>query len=295
MRYTTGEDFRRALEMRLRTLALRDGASLMRLRKLVAFERFLARLLIAQPDAWVLKGGLALQLRLGSRARTTKDMDIMWRRHSASPLHQLLVAAASLDLGDWFRFTVEKPILEQHLPDEVSKRFNVGALLDSRPFELFHIDVGVDDPMVEPAQPLLMHELLDFASIAPTVAPCFPITQQLAEKIHAYTRPRAAGATSRVKDLIDILLLAGLQPMRSETLHQALAATFASQATHPLPVTLPDPPGHWVQPLRRMADETGLTWRELSDAAGAAKQFVNPILAGDLVSKWNPVAWTWEG
>ena len=37
---------------------------LVRLRKLVAFDRFLARLALAQPDAWILKGGLALQLRL---------------------------------------------------------------------------------------------------------------------------------------------------------------------------------------------------------------------------------------
>jgi hypothetical protein len=75
VRYATGGDFRRALERRLLTSSLQEHVPLARLRKFVAFDRLLARLLDAAPDAWVLKGGLALQLRLGQRARTTKDME----------------------------------------------------------------------------------------------------------------------------------------------------------------------------------------------------------------------------
>ncbi|MFZ2617992.1 MAG: hypothetical protein WA077_18550, partial [Anaerolineae bacterium] len=58
--------------------------------------------------------GLALQLRLGQRARTTKDMDVMWRL-SAPDLHQLLANAASLDVNDWFRFVVERTQGEEDL------------------------------------------------------------------------------------------------------------------------------------------------------------------------------------
>jgi hypothetical protein len=84
---------------------------LVRLRKMVVFDRLLARLMQAQPDAWVLKGGLALQLRLGNQARTTKDMDVLLAapRDQANDVHQALVRAALLDLGDWFRFEVERP------------------------------------------------------------------------------------------------------------------------------------------------------------------------------------------
>ena len=117
MKYANGADFRRALEARLRTLSQRDGAPLMRLRKLVVFDRLLARLLQSKPDAWVLKGGLALQLRLGQHARTTKDMDVMWRL-SAADLHQLLTDAASLDVNDWFRFVVEQSQAEEVLPTQ---------------------------------------------------------------------------------------------------------------------------------------------------------------------------------
>lgn len=54
MPYESSAAFRRALEDRLRQQAVTSGTSLARLRKMVAFERFLARLVTAQPGAWVL-------------------------------------------------------------------------------------------------------------------------------------------------------------------------------------------------------------------------------------------------
>ena len=73
--YQSGAAFRRALEERLRNRSIKTGIPLVRLRKTVAFDRFLARLIRHQPDSWVLKGGFAIQLRLVDKARTTKDID----------------------------------------------------------------------------------------------------------------------------------------------------------------------------------------------------------------------------
>jgi hypothetical protein len=66
MKYDNGSAFRRALEDRLRSMSIQTGMSLTRLRKMVAFDRYLARLLYYQPGCWILKGGFALQLRLGA-------------------------------------------------------------------------------------------------------------------------------------------------------------------------------------------------------------------------------------
>ncbi|MBA2520127.1 MAG: hypothetical protein H0V24_10700 [Chloroflexia bacterium] len=52
------------------------GASLSRLRKMVVRDRLLARLLHAAPDRWIVKGGVALDLRLGVLAKSTKDLDV---------------------------------------------------------------------------------------------------------------------------------------------------------------------------------------------------------------------------
>lgn len=76
MRYATATAFRAALETRLKAQARDTGFPLVRLRKAVVFERLLARLLVAAPERWVLKGGLALEFRFGRHARTTKDMDL---------------------------------------------------------------------------------------------------------------------------------------------------------------------------------------------------------------------------
>ncbi len=56
MKYDTAEAFRAALDQRIRNEATTTGLPVMRLRKRVAFERFLARLAIAEPGNWVLKG-----------------------------------------------------------------------------------------------------------------------------------------------------------------------------------------------------------------------------------------------
>jgi hypothetical protein len=105
MAYNDSGAFRRALETRLLAQSRQSVLALFRLRKLVAFDRFLARLAAAQPGDCLLKGGVAMQLRLGSLARTTKDIDLLPALRLTAA-YQMLVQVARLDLGDWFEFTV---------------------------------------------------------------------------------------------------------------------------------------------------------------------------------------------
>ncbi len=289
MRYESGAAFRRALEDRLRQRSLTSGTPLVRLRKMVAFERFLARLVTAQPDAWVLKGGLALQFRLGERARTTQDIDLLLRKTlPAAVIHQRLVAVALLDLGDWFLFEVARPSQPTGL------RFTVQSLVDGRLFESFHVDVGLGDPLTAPVEMLTAPPLLDFAGIAPITVPAYPVTQQIAEKVHALTRPYATGESSRVKDWADILLLARWGDLQSEGLRQALRATFEARATHPLPSRLPEPPGSWARPFQRIAAQTGLEYATLEEAMHAIQSFLGPVLGDQTEATWDPVSWQWK-
>jgi hypothetical protein len=147
--------------------------------------------------------------------------------------------------------------------------------------------------LIEAVETQTTPALLDFAGIQPTAIPCYPLTQHVAEKVHAYTRPRATGEGSRVKDLIDILLIAELGQMDGRLLQQALQATFDTRKTHALPTQFPDPPATWSAPFRRLAEETGLDYRMLSDASEAARVFLNPVLRGEAAGKWDPVTWSW--
>lgn len=70
-RYEHPHSLRRALEDRLKTQARTSGLPLDRLRKEAAFERLLARFVVAAPEgSWALKGGLAMLARVGAHART---------------------------------------------------------------------------------------------------------------------------------------------------------------------------------------------------------------------------------
>jgi hypothetical protein len=293
VKYSTGSAFRQALELRLRQHSQREGAPLVRLRKIVAFDRLLARLTASEPDAWVLKGGFALQVRLMTRARTTRDIDLLLTS-PADDVHELLLHAASLDLGDWTSFEVGAPS-QSNVDERDSVRSHVQALIDGRLFEAFHVDIGVSDVLVTPPERLTLPPLLEFAAIAPTTVQCYPLTQQIAEKVHAYSQVYASGESTRVKDLVDILLIAGLSGgMHATDLRKALEATFAQRATR-LPQVLGEPPTSWSKSFRLMAEEVELESTSLDDAVERAKAFLDPILQVKVERKrvWQVSEWRW--
>lgn len=76
MKYATAAAFRQALDDRLKAQSEHTGLALARLRKRVAFELFLRRLVAVAPDRWVLKGAPALDFRFKATSRPTKDMDL---------------------------------------------------------------------------------------------------------------------------------------------------------------------------------------------------------------------------
>jgi hypothetical protein len=136
--------------------------------------------------------------------------------------------------------------------------------------------------------------LLAFAGLSPTVVPCYPITQQIAEKLHAWTRTFQSGESTRVKDYVDILLMAEMGEIDGNRLHEAIYSTFHTRNTHPLPLQLPPLPKHWSQPFQRMAQEVKLEYASLEEADKAVKKFLNPVLSGEAIGLWDPLHWGWK-
>jgi hypothetical protein len=290
MKYKSGAAFRQALETRL-VHQSRQGIPLVRLRKIVAFERYLARLVASDSQDWALKGGFALELRLGNKARTTKDIDLVLR--SASNVTRVLRSVATIDLKDWFEFEIGEPSSLSH--DEVigGIRHSAQSLLDGRTFERFHIDVGIGGFDADDLEIFYTSDLLSFSELGPIQIPCFPLDRQLAEKVHAYTQIHEGRMSSRVKDLVDILLIAGFGEISAKRVGEALEQTFLERATHPLPNKFPEPPSSWAGPFRRLADEVDLEWKTLEDAFVAAQHFLDPILKGGLRGAWQPKQRSW--
>jgi predicted nucleotidyltransferase component of viral defense system len=278
--YETPHAFRMALEERLRIISLRQGLDLQRLRRRVAFERLLARLFADHSPPWFLKGGYALELRMAHRARSTRDLDLtvpdpgrldlpagaVLSQADADRLHEHLQLAAERDLGDGFRFVIRAPRGELAGAPGGGIRCAVEARLAGRAFAQFHVDVGVGDPMVGEPEWVAGEPLLAFAGIPAVRIPLVPAAQQFAEKIHAYTYPWQDRDNTRVKDLVDLVLLAHSGLIEAFEVRQALESTFRARATHPLKAELPKPPQTWSETYEALAAELGLPDRDLGRA-----------------------------
>lgn len=262
--YTTAAAFRRALEDRLRILALNEKVDLQRLRKEVAFDRFLARLFHSNRPPWILKGGYAMELRI-KEARSTRDIDLALRetlsKHKGLSQNLTILEAlresALNDLGDFFTFLVGEPTRDMDAAPYGGARYPVEARMEGRGFINFHLDVGVGDVVIEPLDLTEGRNWLAFAGIEGRRFPTISKEQQFAEKIHAYTLPRKR-ANTRVRDLVDMVLLLRAENMRREKTVEAVRAVFARRKTHPVPPVLVAPSPAWEGPYTVLARECDL-------------------------------------
>lgn len=206
MKYTTAVSFRQALEHNIARVAKEHSLSHTRIRKLIVFDRLLARLLAVSREGWVLKGGVALNLRWQRHARTTKDLDL-GRQDNEEAATEHLLAAAAVDLDDFFTFTVERTAKLDTTLDGAAVRFHVMAELAGRKFDEVTVDIGFGDPLDPAPDTVPGITFLSFAGIEQLEIPTVALEQHIAEKVHAYTRSYGSGSTTRVKDL-------GLHPPR---------------------------------------------------------------------------------
>lgn len=293
MRYATAAAFRQALDDRLKAEAAKTGLGLARLRKRVAFELFLHRLVAVAPNRWVLKGALALDFRFDSPTRPTRDMDL-GRADDEEAAVEDLAAAQQLGLDDFFTFVVRRTDALDDTDDFRAIRFHVTAELAGRVFDQFVVDVGFTDSISWTPDAIETSDLLSFAGIERVRIPALPLPQHVAEKVHAYTRKYGATEreSTRPKDLVDILLIASSEPLDAASLRKALVVTFEERQQQPLPASLPPPPTPWEEPYRRLASDVEVE-PALDKAFADAAAFLDPILAGRADGEWDPRRRTW--
>lgn len=260
-KYATSTAFRMALETRLKSVSITEGTDLQRLRRQVSFDRLLARLFAERNAPWLLKGGYAMELRLNS-ARTTKDIDLSVPSEEAAKLDGKVLGHlqewAGTDLSDFFTFTIAEPQMDLKGAPEGGARYPVTASLAGRVFTKFHLDVGIGDAVTRPTELIEARDWLGFAGIASPKFMAISKEQQFAEKLHAYTLPRTDIFNTRVKDLVDMILLIRLETMDRNHLQRAIQETFDQRGTHAVPDAIPEPPESWSIPFEVLAKECGL-------------------------------------
>ena len=212
-------------------------------------------------------------------------------------LLERLARPARLELGDFMAFTVTADAEHPDITNEgliyEGKRYRVNCVLAGKSYgQPFGLDIAFSDPILGEPDIVVADDVLGFAGIEPPSLRLYPLETHLAEKLHAYTLPRKR-LNSRVKDLPDIALLAGVRVVQPSRLRAALEQTFGWRQTHSLPSSLPLPPDAWAAPYGRMVEEDELPWADLATLTRAVEAFLNPVLDGTARSNWQPSTWAW--
>ncbi|MGI8408014.1 MAG: nucleotidyl transferase AbiEii/AbiGii toxin family protein [Actinomycetota bacterium] len=264
MTYDTPQALRMALEHRLLTRSEETGIGLDRLRRRVVFERIVVRLEVAEPGQWVLKGGMALEVRMEDAARLTKDIDLGLRDTIAdsTELHDRLIEALSVDLGDGFVFAVSPPKpLGEDGSDWITWRSTVAASLAGKQFGTLRLDVSPRAHELYATEHVQLPNSLDFAGITTPIVELIDVHRHAAEKFHAMLRDYGDRENSRVRDLVDLVILIEQELLDSARVAGSARDVWTERDGSEPPVSLPALPESWPSRYEKLAADGDLDTR----------------------------------
>ena len=237
---------RTSLLVRMTNAAREAGVVARRIHLVVAIDRLLARLLVAAPGQWVVKGGYANQLRRPNDARFTEDLDLKIDA-AIEMAPELLASGFSVDLSDDFSYEVASSPAPLEGPPGGGLRFVVVARLSGTELVRFKVDVSAADAVVGELESYFSDPVLERLGFRRSRFPVYPVNQHFAEKLHALTLPRDVENT-RARDLVDLVWFIRHFSFRSEALAVACIAAFDRRATHSWPPVIDVPPESWARP-----------------------------------------------
>jgi hypothetical protein len=135
-------------------------------------------------------------------------------------------------------------------------------------------NIGLGDAITPPIEELEGANWLDFCGVPPAKFEAICLEQQFAEKMHAMTVDRGERENSRVKDLVDVLLLIK-KGLNKKRIAEALTNTFRRRGESTVSSHLTPLPDSWRQPFMQMAIECDLH----SDFDAALNTLATHVLA----------------
>lgn len=267
------------------------------------YDRFLSRVFAdREASEWLLKGGLSMLARV-PRSRTTKDVDLA-AQHAADldQAERALSTLVAVDLGDHLTFRLVRSLptgAGDNQPGVQTRRF-VYACLDVD--HDAQVDTVTVDVVVGPA-PVGVPEVVEPAnrlhlrcSLVTHPYRLFPVADQIADKVCATMSTSYAGGkrSSRVKDLVDLVVLAHSQRVDLAELRAAIATKQTVSGMDPFDHF--DIPANWRRTYPATAK--GVPSAETHTAGTAAAliaAFVNPALTrGSNPGTWDPQNLRWS-
>jgi len=263
----------------------------------IHFDRFLSRIFSKGGEGnWILKGGTGLLARIPN-ARSTTDIDLF---HSSLDLAAALVdlrRMALVDLHDhfYFAFVSQQPLLggdlQPHNPGyRVHFRYSIGAAEKGT----LQIDLVIGPEVqgqIETLRPINRPSNLKLVSFDYQL---YPIANQIADKVCACLSTYKSGASSRVHDLVDLVVLATSYQIEADALQVALQDELSRRGLNE--VTSVTFPSQWRSRYGTLAKSVPACRRHLNfaDACALTDTFLGVLLTGVKArGHWNPVALAW--
>jgi hypothetical protein len=290
--YETPAAFRHALTDKLREKAKTSKWTLTQLQRHMAYDRLLERLYL-RDEGWVVKGATALLAReMGVRG--TRDIDV-YREQASEVAEAEVREAASMDIGDWFRFEIGTG---QPVGDEAAAiRLPVSAYVGATIWVEFHVDlVGSDLRMtgepedVPPLARVVMPEVEQHGYRA------YPLVDHIADKVTATFERHGDREipSTRYRDLVDLVAIVAGASVQAQPQMAALASEALRRR-----ITLPD---RFDVPDRELwergyAAEAGRSLlpiaRTLDEALAFVRPCLDPLLDGTAAGRWDPERRVW--
>ena len=233
-------------------------------------------------------------------ARATRDIDVFSVRSAIGTAVEEIKEAAALDLDDFIRYeyTAMTSIkADDRYRDGVTLVFT--PFLGSRRMHPVSIDLVVDElPLdgvdwIEPVDRLLIHGL-PVSNYA-----VYPVAAALADKFCGVVEKHGGRASSRVKDLVDILIYIHREDVDAADLSQRLRRESGARGLELPPVF--DVPELWYESygpvFKGLLEQTGLAgeWADLQTAVSFVAYFYQPILGcAGAVNHWDHRLLAWS-
>jgi hypothetical protein len=267
------------------------------------YDRFLSRVFArGEESEWLLKGGMSMLARV-PRSRTTKDVDLAAQRAGdLAEAELVLTELVDVDLGDHLTFRLIRSTptgLGDNQPGVATRRYFFACIDADHDTQVDTVTVDVvvgQSPVgrpevVEPANRLYLRRPLITHPYR-----LYPVADQIADKVCATMDTNYPGGkrSSRVKDLVDLVVLAHTQGLDLAELRLAIEAKRLISNIDPFDHF--DIPADWTRTYPTTAKgvpvATGFT---ASTAAVLVASFVDPALdKSSNTATWDPQALAWS-
>ena len=262
------------------------------------FHRLLCRVFSEKDHKFVLKGGLSVLARTVD-ARATRDIDLLALETELGTAVEELKRLASVNLDDFVAFQFDK--VE---PIKADDEYRSGAkvwftpTLGGKPLQPLSIDLVADEVDGLAPEVLKPADRLDIDGLPVFDYPIYRAECALADKLLAMLETHNDRPSSRVKDLIDIVVYAKACEIDSAILAERVAKEAAARK-----VELPEAfavPGSWLDnyktSYKKMAKQakTDDVAPNLESAQELARKLYAPAFEEHRNhAKWNPSSMLW--